>query len=161
MTSYRLIIGIIVGIIFSFLSAFFFHIEEITMQIPLYVNSDFLKVLILLIGANFKFDIISSFLSSPSILVFLSPQILSTIFIGYIAGTIVKGVKHGLIASSMIIVIDILIWMLLSVISGEDLMSFFQDVQLISTIGGILSALLGATLGGLLGGLITGPYEDI
>ncbi|MHA1678890.1 MAG: hypothetical protein ACTSW3_08950, partial [Promethearchaeota archaeon] len=93
MTSYRLIIGIIVGIIFSFLSAFFFHIEEITMQIPLYVNSDFLKVLILLIGANFKFDIISSFLSSPSILVFLSPQILSTIFIGYIAGTIVKGVK--------------------------------------------------------------------
>ncbi|MHA1677940.1 MAG: hypothetical protein ACTSW3_04050, partial [Promethearchaeota archaeon] len=106
-------------------------------------------------------DIISSFLSSPSILVFLSPQILSTIFIGYIAGTIVKGVKHGLIASSMIIVIDILIWMLLSVISGEDLMSFFQDVQLISTIGGILSALLGATLGGLLGGLITGPYEDI
>ncbi|MHA1194648.1 MAG: hypothetical protein ACTSRH_00340 [Promethearchaeota archaeon] len=161
MTSYRLIIGIIVGIIFSFLSAFFFHIEEITMQIPLYVNSDFLKVLILLIGANFKFDIISSFLSSPSILVFLSPQILSTIFIGYIAGTIVKGVKRGLIASSMIIVIDILIWMLLSVISGEDLMSFFQDVQLISTIGGILSALLGATLGGLLGGLITGPYEDI
>ena len=161
MTSYRLIIGIIVGIIFSFLSAFFFHIEEITMQIPLYVNSDFLKVLILLIGVNFKFDIISSFLSSPSILVFLSPQILSTIFIGYIAGTIVKGVKRGLIASSMIIVIDILIWMLLSVISGEDLMSFFQDVQLISTIGGILSALLGATLGGLLGGLITGPYEEI
>ena len=161
MTSYRLIIGIIVGIIFSFLSAFFFHIEEITMQIPLYVNSDFLKVLILLIGANFKFDIISSFFSSPSILVFFSPQILSTIFIGYIAGTIVKGVKRGLIASSMIIVIDILIWMLLSVISGEDLMSFFQDVQLISTIGGILSALLGATLGGLLGGLITGPYEEI
>jgi hypothetical protein len=160
MVSYRLIIAIFVGISFSFFTAFFFSIEEVLLQIQLYVGSDFLKVLILLIGANFKFDLISFLLGTPSLTGFFSAQLLASIFIGYLSGTIAKGYKRGFIASTLVIVVDLLIWILLSVISGEDLMALFQGAQLIATIGGILSALIGAMIGGFIGGLISGPYEE-
>jgi hypothetical protein len=51
--------------------------------------------------------------------------------------------------------------MLLSVISGEDLMALFQGAQLFVTVGGILSAILGAVIGGLIGGFVSGPYEEV
>jgi hypothetical protein len=51
--------------------------------------------------------------------------------------------------------------MLLSVISGEDLMALFQGAQLSGTIGGILTAILGAVIGGLIGGVVSGPYEEV
>jgi ABC-type dipeptide/oligopeptide/nickel transport system permease subunit len=51
--------------------------------------------------------------------------------------------------------------MLLSVISGEDLMALFQGTQLSVTIGGILTAFIGAIIGGSLGGFISGPYEEV
>ncbi|MHA1375726.1 MAG: hypothetical protein ACTSR7_15700 [Promethearchaeota archaeon] len=160
MVSYRLVIGIIVGICFSFLTVFFFNMDNVILRIELYMGSDPLKVIILMIGANFEFDIISFFTSNSSFLEIFSPQILASIFIGYVSGTIVKGVKRGLTASSLVIVVDFLIWMLLSVISGEDLMALFQGAQLFGTIGGILSAILGAIIGGLIGGIVSGPYED-
>ena len=161
MVSYRLVLGIIVGIVFSFFTVFFFNMEATIIQIQIYLQTDILKVIILQIGANFKFDLIAFFTGTPSITEFFAPQLLACIFIGYVSGTISKGLKRGLIASSLVIIIGFLIWMLLSVISGEDLMALFQGAQLSVTVGGILSAVLGAVLGGLLGGFISGPYEEI
>jgi len=131
---------------------------SVSLRIELYFGSDPLKVIILMIGANFEFDIISFFTNNPSFLEIFSPQILASIFIGYLSGSIVKGVKRGLTAGSLVVVVDFLIWMLLSVISGEDLMALFQGAQLSATIGGVLTGRV--LIGGLLGGLITGPFEE-
>ena len=161
MVSYRLVLGIIVGIVFSFFTVFFFNMEATILQIQIYLQTDILKVIVLQIGANFKFDLIAFFTGTPSITEFFAPQVLACIFIGYISGTISKGLKRGVIASSLVIVIGFLIWMLLSVISGEDLMALFQGAQLSVTVGGILSAVLGAVIGGLLGGFVSGPYEEV
>jgi len=161
MVSYRLVLGIIVGIVFSFFTVFFFNMEATIIQIQIYLQTDILKVIILQIGANFKFDLISFFTGTPSITEFFAPQLLACIFIGYVSGTISKGLKRGLTSSSLVIIIGFLIWMLLSVISGEDLMALFQGAQLSVTIGGILSAILGAVIGGLIGGFISGPYEEV
>ena len=161
MVSYRLVLGIIVGIVFSFFTVFFFNMEATIIQIQMYLQTDILKVIILQIGANFKFDLLAFFTGTPSITEFFAPQVLACIFIGYVSGTISKGLKRGVIASSLVIIIGFLIWMLLSVISGEDLMALFQGAQLFVTVGGILSAILGAVIGGLLGGFISGPYEEV
>ncbi len=161
MVSYRLVLGIIVGIVFSFFTVFFFNMEATIIQIQIYLQTDILKVIILQIGANFKFDLLAFFTGTPSITEFFAPQVLDCIFIGYVSGTISKGLKRGVIASSLVIIIGFLIWMLLSVISGEDLMALFQGAQLFVTVGGILSAILGAVIGGLLGGFISGPYEEV
>ncbi len=161
MVSYRLVLGIIVGIVFSFFTVFFFNMEATIIQIQIYLQTDILKVIILQIGANFKFDLLAFFTGTPSITEFFAPQVLACIFIGYVSGTISKGLKRGLTASSLVIIIGFLIWMLLSVISGEDLMALFQGAQLFVTVGGILSAILGAVIGGLLGGFISGPYEEV
>ncbi|MFW9951443.1 MAG: hypothetical protein ACFFKA_15110 [Candidatus Thorarchaeota archaeon] len=160
MVSYRLVLGIIIGIIFSFFTVYFFNMENIILQLQIYLQTDILKVIVIQIGANFKFDLLAFFMGTPNIVDFFSPQLLASIFIGFLSGTISKGLKRGLIASSLVIIIDFLIWMLLSVISGEDLMALFQGAQLSGTVGGILSAILGAIIGGLLGGIISGPYED-
>ena len=161
MVSYRLVLGIIVGIVFSFFTVFFFNMEATIIQIQNYLQTDILKVIILQIGANFKFDLLAFFTGTPSIAEFFAPQVLACIFIGYVSGTISKGLKRGVIASSLVIIIGFLIWMLLSVISGEDLMALFQGTQLSVTVGGILSAILGAVIGGLIGGFISGPYEEV
>ncbi|MFW9951636.1 MAG: hypothetical protein ACFFKA_16090 [Candidatus Thorarchaeota archaeon] len=161
MVSYRLIIGIIVGIGMSFFTIFFFNMTDLQEQLNHYLQTDPLKYFIVLLGANFKFDIISFFMETPNFFTFFSPQLLASIFIGFLSGSIVKGGKRGFFASLIVIVIVFLIWMLLSVISGEDLMALFQGGQLSATIGGVLSALLGAILGGTLGGLISGPYEEV
>ena len=161
MVSYRLVIGIIVGIVFSFLTVFCFNMQDIVQVIQATAESDFLKIFTILIGANFKYDIISFFIENPSIIEFFAPQLLASIFIGFLSGSISKGFKRGVIASSVVIVVDFSIWMLLSVMNGEDLMALFQGAQLIATVGGIISALIGAILGGLIGGLISGPYEEV
>jgi hypothetical protein len=91
---------------------------------------------------------------------FLAPQLLSWIFIGYISGTIAKGLKRGFLTSLIVIIVVLLMWILLSIISGEDLMALFEGLQLIATVGGIISALLGGIAGGVAGGFISGPYEE-
>jgi hypothetical protein len=160
MTSYRLVISIIVGIVLSFFSAFFFNMMVILNQIELYAGNDVIRIAALLVGANFNFDMISYFTGSPSILGFFAPEILAWIFIGYISGTIVKGFKRGVIASSLVVVVVLSIWIILSIFSQVDLMALFQGNQLIETLGGIFSAFVGVLIGGTVGGLISGPYEE-
>ena len=134
--------------------------QDIIPQIQVYLETDILKAIIIQIGANFKFDLIAFFTGTQDIAE-VAPQLLASIFIGFLSGTIAKGLKRGLIASTLVIIVAFLIWMLLSVISGEDLMALFQGPQLSSTIGGILSAILGAIIGGLIGGFVSGPYEEV
>ena len=57
MSSYRLVIGIIIGIILSFFTIFFFNMTEIINQIDQYVGSNTIKAAALLVGANFNFDL--------------------------------------------------------------------------------------------------------
>ncbi|MFW9783353.1 MAG: hypothetical protein ACFFFB_13810 [Candidatus Heimdallarchaeota archaeon] len=161
MVSYRLVIGIIVGIAFSFFTGLFFDMDGILPIIQVTAGSNALKIVTILIGWNFEHDFISFFTENPSIVNFFAPQLLACIFIGYLSGSISKGVKRGLIASSLVTAVDLAIWWLLSVLSGEDLAALFQGAQLIATVGGIISALIGAILGGLIGGLISGPYEEV
>ena len=119
-----------------------------------------LRVAAKLVGANFDFDMISFFTGSPTLIGFFVPEILAWIFIGYITGSIAKGLKRGVLASSLVVIIVLLIWILLSIITGEDLMLLFQGPQLIETLGGIISAFVGVLIGGLFGGLVSGPYEE-
>ncbi len=112
MVSYRLVIGIIVGIVFSFFTVYFFNMEDIIDdQIQNYIKTDILKVIVIQIGANFKFDLLAFFTGTPTIADFFAPQLLASIFIGFLSGTISKGIKRGLIASTLVIIITFLIWM--------------------------------------------------
>lgn len=160
MTSYRLIIGILVGITLSFFTVFFFNMMVVLDQIKLLSGTNLTKIASLLIGANFEFDMISFFSGSPYILGFFAPEILAWIFIGYITGTIAKGLKRGTIASVLVVIVVLLMWIILSIISGQDLMALFQGTQLTETLGGIISAIVGVLLGGSVGGLVSGPYEE-
>ena len=159
MASYRLIFGILIGIILSFLSVFFFNMESIFSHIEDTVDYNLLKAIALLLGANFKFDIIAFFSGSLTVSGFIAAQLLAWIFIGYVSGTIAKGLRRGIIASLLVVVIVLLLWIILNIVSGEDLMALFS-VQLSETLGGIISALLGAFVGGLIGGIVSGPYEE-
>lgn len=133
---------------------------EIINQIKEYVKSDTIKAASLLVGANFDFDMISFITNNPTVLGFFAPELLAWIFLGFVSGTISKGTRRGIIAGLLIVVIDVLLWIIFSIVSGEDLMALFQDTQLTETLGGIISAILGAFIGGGLGGLISGPYEE-
>ena len=82
------------------------------------------------------------------------------IFIGYLTGSIAKGLRRGIIASSLVVIVVLLIWILLSIFSGQDLMALFQGTQLTETLGGIFSAFIGVLIGGVVGGLVSGPYEE-
>ncbi len=161
MVSYRLIIGIIVGVVLSFVSVFFFNMENIINQIQINADSNIMKAIALLIGANFQFDIIAFFTGSSTISGFFAAQLLAWLFIGYITGSISKGLRRGIMAALLVVIIDILFWIIFSIISGEDLMALFQGIRLAETLGGIISGFLGAFVGGLIGGLISGPYEEI
>ena len=158
MTSYRLIIGIIVGVTLSFFSAFFFNMTDIVTIISSGING--LRVAALLVGANFDFDMISFFTGSPSILGFFVPEILAWLFIGYITGSITKGLRRGTIASSLVVIVVLLFWIILSIFAQVDLMTLFQGTQLTETLGGIISGFIGVLLGGAIGGLVSGPYEE-
>jgi hypothetical protein len=166
MASYRLIIGIVVGVILSFFIVhlfycFFFNMTDILNQIRLYARTNTLQAIALLIGSNFNFDMITFFIENPTIQGFFAPELLAWICIGFISGIIAKSFKRGVIAGLIIVVIDLLIWILLSIFLGEDLMALFQGNQLVETMGGIFSAILGAIIGGSIGGAVSGPYEEL
>ena len=160
MASYRLIIGILVGIVLSFFTVFFFNMTAVINQIDSYAGNDIWRILEILVGSNFNFDMISYFTGTPSVLGFFAPELLAWIFIGYITGTIAKGLRRGALASSLVVIVVLLIWIILSILAGVDLMALFQGMRLSETLGGIISAFIGGLAGGSLGGLISGPSEE-
>lgn len=159
MASYRLIIGIITGIVLSFFTVFFFNMVSMINVIKVLGEDNFIKTISLLIGANFNFDMLSFFSGTPTILGFFAPELLAWLFLGFISGSIAKGFRRGIIASLVVVVIVLLFWIVSSIFSGVDLMALFQD-QLIETLGGIITGFAGALIGGVIGGGISGPYEE-
>lgn len=157
----RLAIGVAVGLILSFISVSLFdQWNTLNMAIILGQYNIFQGISTLVAG-NFEFNIIQFFTSGPyTIPSFFQPAFLSSLFLGLITGIIVQGLKRGVIGSFLVIIITLLMWIIFSIFSGQDLMSFFTGVQLVGTIGGILGALLAGLCGGLLGGFLGGPYEE-
>ncbi len=157
----RFLIGLVIGIFLSFFMVSLLTMWSIFQFIENYAGNNIIKSLVFLMDANFEFNIIGFFTSETfDLFELLNPQFLSWIFIGYISGTISKGIKRGFFASTLIIVIVTLIWIMLNIISGEDLMAMFQGRQLIATLGGIISSVLGCLIGGVVGGVVSGPHEE-
>ncbi len=165
----RLIIGIMCGILLSFISVSIFdqwntlieaqRIFENTNNNVFQATS---RAISTLVGANFSFDIFNYFQSLPyTIQGFFQPAFFACFFLGFISGAISIGIKKGLIASFLVIIITFLLWIILSIFSGEDLMALFQGTELIKTIGGTLSAILSGMFGGILGGYLTGNYPKL
>ena len=161
----RIILGVLSGILLSFISVSLFDQWNtlMTAQMFMETNNNFFQATSKLIGANFQFDIISFFQIWPnySVQEFFQPAFFGCLFIGFISGAISIGTKRGIMASFLVIIITFLMWIILSIFSGVDLMALFQGTQLIATIGGILSALLSGLLGGMFGGFLTGKYPTL
>ncbi|TXT64907.1 MAG: conserved membrane protein of unknown function [Promethearchaeota archaeon] len=157
----RLAIGVVVGLVLSFFSVSLFdQWNTLSMAVTL-GQYNFFSGISTLLSANFEFNLIGFFASGPcTIPGFFQPAFLSCLFLGFLSGVIVQGIKRGMIGSFLVIIITLLMWIIFSIFSGQDLMSIFTGTQLIETIGGILGALLAGVGGGLLGGYLGGPYEE-
>jgi hypothetical protein len=158
----RLSLGILLGCGFSFISVSLFNMWNTFYTAVTLLQQSFFRMLTELVGANFEFNIITLIISGPyTIDQIFPPALLGCILCGFITGLSVKGVKRGIMASFIVVILVLLIWILFSIFSAVDLMAFFQGSELIETIGGIFGALLGSVLGGLIGGAIRGPYEEL
>jgi hypothetical protein len=125
-------------------------------------RANFMRGVAMLLGSNFNFDLISLLLrGNTDVIRFFAPAVLAWMFVGYVTGTISKGLRNGFNSSVLVFVVVVLIWILLYILVGEDLMSLFQGNQLLSTIGGLSSALLATLIGGVAGGIVSGPEEVV
>ncbi|MGV9173525.1 MAG: hypothetical protein ACOC44_00570 [Promethearchaeia archaeon] len=156
----RFTISIVVGILLSIIGvALFTRWEE--MQIILDLINDPLIAFAYIFEINFSFDMISYLINADvSIFTFFSPQMVAWLFIGYVSGTIAKGVKNGVMAGFFVVTINILLWIILSILASIDLMAMFTGKSLIVTLGGITTAFIGGLGGGVIGGAVSGPSED-
>jgi hypothetical protein len=158
---YKLPIGVVVGIILSFFSVSLFDQWKTFSDALVFAPYNIIETFAWLIGANFEFDIISYFAFGPyTIQNFFQPALLGCIFIGFTSGIIARGLKRSILASLLVIIISLLIWIILYIFSGQDLGALFQGTLLIPTVGGMIGALAGGLLGGLLAGLATISYEE-
>ncbi len=157
---YRLVCGILIPVLLSFLTVYFFNMEELMSLIISNSSSNIYKALSYVLMANFSLDPSSIFTGVDTPFGFFIPHVVMWLFLGYISGTITKGIKRSVIATSIVVIIDLLLWILLSVIAGIDLMSLFTGIQLSQTLLAVFIAFIGGLTGGILGGLISGPHED-
>lgn len=158
---YRLIIGMLVTIILSFITVYLFNMENLVSLILSTAGNDLLRAVSYMLMANFTFDLNSILTGSETLFGFVIPHVVMWLFLGFICGAIVKGKKRGATAMIGVIIVDILLWILLSVITSIDLMSFFTGNQLIQTLSAILNAFVCGVFGGFIGALVSGPYEGI
>lgn len=162
MASRRMAIGIVVGIILSLFSIGAFTMWQSWMEIYNYFGTDILKFFYVIMADNFHFDMISFFTSSTkTVWDFFAPAMLSWIFVGFVCGVIAKGARRGIVVALLVVIVDLLIWILLGIVSGEDVFNLFIDTNLITTLGGIISAIAGAVIGGVIGGATSGPFEGM
>ncbi|TXT67319.1 MAG: conserved membrane protein of unknown function [Promethearchaeota archaeon] len=154
----RLGIGIGIGIALSFFSVSLFNQWQTFRTAILFSEYDILQGIGTLVEDLFEFDIINFFSVGPyTITNFFQPAFLACLLMGFVSGAISGGLKRGFIAGTLVIIISLLIWICLSIFSGQDLIALFQGAQLLDTIGGILGALSGGVLGGIAGGSATSP----
>ena len=161
MANTRFILSVVVGISLSFVSVALFTKWESLYQLESIFKSSFLRGFAMMLGTNFSFNIIAFVTKGDwAITYFFAPALLAWIFVGYITGTIAKGARNGCISGLLAWIILLLIWILASIIAGEDLMAFFQGNQLFMTLGGIGGSALGVSLSSAVGGFISGPAEE-
>jgi len=162
MTNVRLIIGVFTGVILSVFSVGAFTMWGSFIEIQSYFGDNVLKAIYVLFVDNFRFDLITYIERGEfSIFSFLTPALLSWLFVGFVCGAIVKGYKRGFIIGILVVIVDILIWIVVGILAGEDVFNLFIDTNLFQTLGGILSAFMGAISGAIIGGAVSGPYEGI
>jgi len=121
-----------------------------------FFGSNIVKIFYILLLDNFRYD--PSFVSG-NLYEFFSPQLLAWLLVGFLSGSIAKGRKRGILIAIVIVIIDLLLWVIVGIVIGEDMFALFQDMNLVLTIGGIISALIGGSGGGLIGGAVSGPYQ--
>lgn len=157
----RLVVGIIVGILLSLISVSLFTMWSVIQSIGGFAGIISLNGLVTLLGANFGWDALSFFMniSSFSIEGLFNSVLLGWLFVGIVAGGIAKGISRGISATAIVLVVNLLLWILLALLDGEDIAAWFTS-GLMTTLGGIIGAAIGAILGGLIGGAISGPYEE-
>ncbi len=151
----RLVIGIIVGVALSLVCTALFSMWQIRL------SSNILTTIGILLGANFEFNMIDFITGGDyTHIALLQPAVVAWLVVGYIGGSIAKGAKRGLMTGLLVLAIVLLVWILLNVLSGEDLLGLFTGSQLMVTLGGIVTGAVGGVVGGLLGGISSGPYEE-
>jgi hypothetical protein len=152
---------VVVGILLSIVSVALFTQWQSLYQLESIFRSSFLRGFAMLLGTNFSFNIIAFVTKGEwAITYFFAPALLAWLFVGYIVGTISKGARNGVISGILTWAIVMLIWILVAIIAGEDLMSFFQGNQLYMTLGGIGGSALGVSISSATGGYISGPPEE-
>ena len=157
----RLIVGVIVGVILSFFTVSMFTAGKPFNEMAPLLAYDPVRWFHGILDYNFDYNVIFIFtnISSFSIKTFFAPVFLSWTTLGFIASTIAKGLKRGIMAAYLSAVVVILIWLLAGVLAAVDLMSLFQGAEMLDTVGGMLGSLFGVFLGGLAGGAISGPPD--
>lgn len=157
----RLSISVVVGTLISIIGVSLFTMWEEMQIIIDYFGSNPIIAFAYIFEINFGFDMITYLLNADfSIFTFFSPQMVAWLFIGYVSGTIAKGIKNGFLSGLFVVIINILLWIILSIFASIDLMSLFTGGALIATLGGFLTAFIGGLGGGTLGGIVSGPSEE-
>lgn len=112
---------------------------------------------------SFYFDFFSLFkpetFTSVNLMEALYPPLMGWLFAGLISGAIIKGIKRSVINSMLIVVVTVLLLLCLAIISGANL-TFVFAINIVETLGGILTALFALIIGGIIGGALSGKYID-
>ncbi len=120
----------------------------------------------------FNPDFIGLFTVDPVTLVpnnqflFFLPAMLSWLVCGLLSGLFSQSIKKGILSATVFVVVEILIYMLMKVIAGYDLMTeiIMKNGSAMTFLGGAIITPVGfSILGGLIGGVISrfafGPEE--
>ncbi|UYP47948.1 hypothetical protein NEF87_004233 [Candidatus Lokiarchaeum ossiferum] len=125
----------------------------------------FFQGLYMLFGSGFQADWFGEFSqnniqeSSLGFILFgetIWPAILTWFTVGILSGTIIKGVKRGLIFSLIWFASIFIIWAIIGMFAGADFSSMFIR-NLGNTMGSLFTIFIFLIFGGVLGGLISGP----
>ncbi|MCP4760597.1 MAG: hypothetical protein GY870_02375 [archaeon] len=153
----RGIIGFFFGLIMATLGVFIFSGGSYTGRTIINVLDNRLIIALYeFVWISFRFNIFNLATMELGSAIFFAefyPPAMSWFFASLISGTIVKGIKRGVLLSWVIVLSTVIIWLILAVLGGANISGIFF-INISDTIGGILTALIAASLGGLMGGLI-------
>lgn len=112
---------------------------------------------------SFYFDFFSLFnpetFATVNLMETLFPPLMGWLFAGLISGAIIKGIKRSVMNSVLIVVVMVVLLLCLAIISGANL-TFVFALNVVETLGGILTAFLALLMGGIIGGALSGKYLD-
>jgi hypothetical protein len=112
---------------------------------------------------SFYFDFFSLFnpetYATINLMETLFPPLMGWLFAGLISGAIIKGIKRSVMNSVLIVVVMVVLLLCLAIISGANL-TFVFALNIISTLGGIMTALISLLIGGIIGSSLSGKYID-